>query len=686
MKSEKLIDRELSRLAFNGRVLQEAADTDTPLYEKMKFLAIFSSNLDEFFRVRVASIRSLAASEKKELDDLDFNPKKLLKKIRETVDEQQNEFGEIYRKTILPGLREAGVFLVDDETAPPELEKHIRSFFEENVVSFIQPILLLKKKIKPFLQNKKLYFALRLVEKNSCGQNPRRRYAIVEIPTDRLDRFVAFSEVEDKNYVMFLDDIVKFHLKEIFSAFEIEEIRSIKMTRDAELHIDDEFTGKLLAKIRAAIKKRSSGPPSRLLYEARMSKSMLRYLKEAFELDDDDPVPGGRYHNFNDFFNFPIFDREEARRKNLIYEKFPTVESDDVRKDRIFETISERDVALYYPYHSFDAVLDFFDRAADDPEVEAIKTTQYRVAGDSKIAQALMRAARNGKDVEVFVELKARFDEELNIRWAEEMERDGVKVYYSFPGLKVHAKIASVATRSGKKLCYLATGNFNEKTAKVYADLGLFTSDERITSEVSEVFEYLTGKATEHEFKSLLTAQFNIRSAFQDLIKNEIEKAKNGERALIIAKINGLEDTKIIKALYKASRAGVEIKLIVRGICRMKAGVPGLSENVEIISIVDRFLEHARFFYFYAAGEEKIYAGSADWMKRNLSRRVEVVFPIYGSKIKNLIKDILDIQLADNRKARLIDPELKNEYVRNDEPALRSQYAILDLIRVYENQ
>jgi polyphosphate kinase len=674
MQKKIIFNRELSWLSFNYRVLQEAKDKNVPLYERIKFLAIYSSNLDEFFRVRVASLRSLLRLKRKAQNKLDFDPEELLADIHKTVFEQQEEFGDIFRNQILPELEKEGINLIDEEIVSEEQKKFLSDYFEENIYHHIQPVILVKKKIKPFLKNRNLYLVVKLADKKSISANDpadkqkskkkRYTYALIEIPTSVLPRFVELPEEADNHYIIFLDDILRLNLNKIFEAYDIVEAYSVKLNRDADLYIDDEFTGNLLQKIKKGIKKRDTGVPSRFLYDQRMPKRFLNFLKESLELENEDLVAGAKYHNFNDFFSFPNPLSPKFENKKLK----PVDSSLLTGSSNIFETISSSDIGLHFPYQPYDYVVRFIRDASKDPEVTAIKITQYRVADNSEIVLALINAARSGKDVTAFVEVKARFDEELNFKWAEEMEKAGVKVYYSFPGLKVHAKIACVSRKEKDKIqnyCYLGTGNFNEKTARIYADFGLLTRDERITYEVEKVFEFLTKKKLEYEFEHLLVAQFNMRSTFLELIDKEIKNAKNGLPAKIILKMNSLEDKKMIKRLYKASRAGVEIIIIVRGICCLVPGVKGLSKNIRVISIIDRYLEHARFYIFHNNGEPLIYAASADWMKRNLSRRIEVAFPIYDKSIRQGILDMVEIQLNDNTKARIIDAEQSNKYQTN---------------------
>ena len=682
MKNEKFINRELSWLSFNYRVLQEAKDKKVPLYERIKFLAIYSSNLDEFFRVRVASLRALLDLKQKSQEELKFSPAELLKKIHKIVVQQQQEFGKIFREEIIPELGNNNIYLVNNNELNDDDIHFVTDYFRQNIIQFIQPILLVKNRIIPFLKNRQLYHAIRMVlnGKNDLEKKQiKHQYAIVEIPTDHHSRFVKLPSQENKHRYIFLDDIIRICLPEIFPAYKIQDVYSIKLTRDAELYIDDEFSGDLLNKIKKSINKRSTGVPSRFLYDEMMPKEFLNFLKISLNLTKDDMVAGGRYHNFNDFFSFP-----NPYSNKLEYSTISPIRDKGIDSHKnLFDAIKERDRFLYFPYHSYDYVVNLFEQVADDPLVSEINLTQYRVAKNSKIVKALIRASLAGKKVTAFVEVKARFDEESNIYWADEMEKAGVKVFYSFPGLKVHAKLALFKRIEEDKIvnyCYLGTGNFNENTAKIYTDMALLTNDKKLTIEVNKVFKYLTKKKVNFNFKYLLVAQFNMRDQFTELVDKEIENKKAGKAARIILKMNSLEDRKMINKLYSASKAGVKIDIIVRGICCLNPGVKGLSENITVTSIVDKYLEHSRFYIFHNNGKQKVYAASADWMKRNLSRRIEVAFPIYDQEIKNRILHIIDIQLTDNVKSRSIEKSGKLEYVKNNEKEIRSQEEVYNYL------
>ncbi|MBL7814562.1 MAG: polyphosphate kinase 1 [Saprospiraceae bacterium] len=667
------IQRDRSWLSFNHRVLQEAKDPIVPLMEKIKFLAIYSSNLDEFFRVRVAQHRSLIRLSKKTKKELDYNPKKTLKSLLRIVNEQQMEFSRIFMEEIIPGLREHNIFLMRRLDLSKEQNAFVESYFQENLLPFVQPVILVKDKIRFFLNNAALYLAVALVSKDSYTS--KTEYAIVKIPSDFLPRFIELPSKSGRHEVMMLDDIVRHSVAWLFPGYDIIDTYSIKLTRDAELYIDDEFTGNLIQKVKSSLQKRNVGPASRFVYDRTIPQQFLDFLSNTFDLEKTDMLPEGRYHNNFDFFKFPDFGLSQLKYKSLPPQKYPALED----AEDFFNVFSERDHLLHFPYQSYESVIRFFEAAAEDPSVSHIKIVQYRVAKKSRIMRALMKAVENGKQVSVFIEVKARFDEEANIKWGEALQKAGVAVYYSMPGIKVHSKLALVSRKEGRKeklYAYLGTGNFNEDTAKVYSDLCIFTTDERLTKEIARVFRYLetANKEGIQPFKHLLVGQFNLREGLVAKIDREIAFAKAGKPASMILKMNSLSDTDMITKLYEASQAGVKIKIITRGICSLVPNVKGFSENIEIISIVDRFLEHARVFIFNNGGKEEIYLSSADWMTRNLSHRVETSFPIYDAKLRQIIRQVIDYQLNDNVKARILNEEQDNSYRKDEsEIAVRAQ-------------
>ncbi|MCH2082492.1 MAG: polyphosphate kinase 1 [Saprospiraceae bacterium] len=657
------IHRDISWLSFNYRVLQEAKDANVPLFERIKFLAIYSSNLDEFFRVRMANHRNLLRVGKKTKRELEISPKQTVREIQRIVNMQQAQVSSIFQNQIIPELRSHNIRILRRLDLNEEQKEFIENYFQDHMLPFVQPVLLVKNKIRPFLNNAALYLTILMHEKES--KNPLDKYAIVKIPSDHLPRFIRLPSAGERKDIIILDDIVRHSVSWMFPGYDIKDTYSIKLTRDAELYIDDEFSGDLIAKIKHSLAKRHVGPASRFVYDREMPGDLLEFLKESFKLEKYDILPEGRYHNNFDFFRFPSFGMQHL--KNQVIPPLPYTPLEET--EDYFEKIADRDHMIHVPYQSYQSVIRFFEEAASDPNVTHIKIVQYRVARKSRIMQALINAVKAGKQVSVFIEVKARFDEEANLAWGEKLEKAGVMVNYSFPGVKVHSKLALIRRIEGassKMYAYLSTGNFHEDTAKIYSDFGLFTADERLVNEVGRVFSYLeTTQVPSQDFKHLLVGQFNLRRELEKLIDFEIAEAKAGRPARIILKMNSLQDQQMIERLYEASRVGVKIDMIIRGICSLIPGRKGFSRNINAISIVDRFLEHARVFIFHHRGDEKTYLSSADWMVRNLSHRIETTFPIYDEKLKQEVKDFIQIQLNDNVKARILDQSLSNVYKRD---------------------
>lgn len=667
------IHRDISWLSFNYRVLQEAKDSAVPLLERLKFLAIYSNNLDEFFRVRVANHRTLFRTSKKTRKELEFPPQVILEKILSVVKEQQEEFSHIFEELIVPKLANHGIQLVRRLDLEDYQKTFVENYFADELLPFVQPVLLVEDKIKPFLSNRALYLAILLKDKKV--EKPKPNYAIVKIPSDHVERFLELPSLDEgKKVVIMLDDVVRHSLKLIFPGYDIVDSYSIKLTRDAELYIDDEFSGDLISKIRKSLSKRHIGPASRLVYDRNIPDHFLEFLTQVMDLSNYDLLPEGRYHNNSDFFAFPSFGKEYLTNIKLPPIKYKPLED----KANIFDAISTKDHLLNTPFHSYNSVVQFFEQAANDPLVTHIKIVQYRVSEKSRIMESLADAVKKGKNVSAFIEVKARFDEANNLKWGEFLEKAGVQVYYSMPGLKVHSKMALVRRiEKGEPVIYtyLSTGNFHEGTAKIYTDLGLFTANKKITSEVTRVFSYLeTKKKPEIPFKHLLVGQFGLKEMLLKKIGREIKYAKNGYPSEILLKLNSIQDQDMINALYEANQNGVKITLICRGICSIVAGVPGISDNITAFSIVDRFLEHSRIYKFSNKGNEEIYISSADWMVRNLNHRVETAVPILDKDLKNEINTLLKIQINDNTKSRSLHHKKINEYrdLPND-LAVRSQ-------------
>lgn len=681
-----IFNRELSWLSFNYRVLQEAINPDTPLYERIKFLAIYSSNLEEFFKVRVASLRHMIHFSEKARKKLDFDPIMLHRDILLTIDAQQREFLDVFYNQVIPSLQEEDIYILDPDQLDAKQDSFVRDYFDHYVRPWTRPMLIVKNRISAFLKNNTLYLLLRMVPKPEKGEEPKREryhYASLEIPTDHCDRWLVLPEQGTKRYVMFLDDVIRHNLDALFPGYDIIEAKAVKLTRDADPNIDDEYSGNMVNKIRKMIEKRRTGLPSRFVYDKSMSKKTLSYFMEAFSIRKEDLLPSDRYHNYEDLFSFPKFDRT-----GLTYDKLPPMKVGAIDTSyNLLDQIRDKEVLMYFPYHDYDPVLAFLHHAARDPNVLSIKISLYRVAKESRIVKALRKAAEKGVDVTVFSELKARFDEMSNIQVSEKLESSGANVLYSLPGLKVHAKLCLVARKEGdqiRRYAYLGTGNFNENTAKLYTDFGYFTTNESVANDIRKIFKVLAGLETDEKYETLLVAPKRMRSQFNRLIDFEISQAKQGKPAAMLLKMNSLEDSRIIMKLYEASKAGVKIRMIIRGICCLVPGVPGLSDNIEVISIVDRYLEHARAFIFHHAGEEKTYLSSADWMSRNLSRRIEAAFEVTAPQLKQVVHDILEIQWRDNVKARVTNEAQDNPFQSNEAKPNQSQLTTYDYLQSVE--
>jgi len=652
---------------------------DVPLLERVKFLAIYSSNLDEFYSIRVANARNLLKVNKKTIKELDFDPKLLLKQIKNIVAGHHKIFSRVKNQEIIPALREHGIFLLKREELNESQQIFVDNYFSTQLVSFVQPVLLDRNLVQPFLNDAALYLSIQLKEKQHKNES-NSQYAIVKIPSDFLPRFIELPSAPGRHDVILLDDVVRHTLPYLFPGFSIIGSFSMKITRDAELYIEDEYSGDLLVKIKNSLLKRNIGPASRFVYDRSMPQKMLDYMTNLFGIAPDDIIQEGRVHNNFDFFQFPTFGKTE-----LLYPKLQPLENKELLAGDIFKALKNSDHLLYFPFHSYEPVVKFFEEASKDPDVTHIKVTQYRVAKESRIMEALIAAVQNGKSVTVFIEVKARFDEEANLNWGEKLEKSGVKVHYSFPGLKVHSKLALIRRMNGKEpelFSYMSTGNFHEGTAKLYCDFGYFTSNPNINIEVAKVFSFLeTVDVPDNMFENLLVGQFNLRKTLVSYLNRAIELAKEGKKPKVILKMNSLEDDQMIEKLYEASNAGVKIQLIIRGINCLVPRVPKFSNNIAGISIVDRYLEHTRVFVFHLDADPVVILSSADWMSRNLSYRIETAFHILEPKIKKIILDILDFQLRDNVKARILDGLTDQSFKSNNEISLQSQNAIYEYLK-----
>lgn len=655
-KNGPLINREISWLYFNDRVLQEAADPTVPLIERIKFLAIFSSNLDEFYRVRVATLTRLANLNERAKEILGYNPKKILSQIKTIVVKQEKKFNNLYENIIIKQLAEEKIFILNDKQLNVTRGEFVKQFFREKLLSTLVPIMLDDELPMPELRDRAIYFFVRLT------RNKKSRFALIEFP-DNLSRFLVLPETNKLKFIILLDDIIRYSLEDIFFIFEHDSIEaySLQLTRDAELDLDKEVSVKFIDALSKSLQKRKKGKPMRLLYDSEMPPDMVGYLVKKMRLDKASLIPGNRYHNFKNFISFP-----NVGRPDLEYNKNPALPVNGLSFGKsLMELIAKKDYLISTPYQSFDYIIHFLREAAIDPKVREISITVYRLAENSKIIHALINAAKNGKKVTCLVELRARFDEQNNIYWSNRLEEEGVMVLYGIDGYKVHSKICLVTRmEKGKPMHYacLSTGNFNEKTATIYADHSILTANKKITTDLVAVFKALTRGVLPKGLKNLIVSPIDSRPAIYKLIDNEIKIAKSGKRAYMIFKMNSLADEQMINKLYQASNAGVKIRLIVRGMCCLVPGVKNFSENIEVISIVDKYLEHARVHIYGNGGNELMYLTSADFMTRNIDNRVEVGFPILDKYVQREIRDIIDIQLSDNTKARDITGKNVNRY------------------------
>ncbi|WP_224490114.1 polyphosphate kinase 1 [Robertkochia flava] len=680
------INREISWLNFNARVLQEAADHKVPLIERLRFLGIFSNNLDEFFKVRYATVKRIALSGKTGKSVLGgADAKDLMEDITEIVIQQQTESLKIL-KSIGKELEKENIFMVNENQVAEDQDVFIKQFFLEKVSPAVAVIMLDELTEFPHLKENAAYLAVKMVlkpeepvkgiKKLIGGPEKPVRYALVEIPR-YLDRFVVLPSKGEKSYIMILDDLIRYCMDSIFNIFKYESLSAhmIKITRDAELDIDNDLSKSFIEKISSSVRGRRISEPVRFVYDKSIGKDTLNFLKQKMGIDETDSViPGGRYHNRRDYMKFPSLGRED-----LLYKKFPPLPVKGLSMEgSIFESIAKKDYLQYAPYHTFSYVIKFLREAAIDPNVKSIKITVYRLARNSQVASALVNAVKNGKDVTVQIELQARFDEEANIKYAEQLQAEGVKLIFGVQGLKVHSKVCIIEREEAgelKRYGFISTGNFNEATARVYTDYTLFTAHQPILREINKVFSFFDTNYKVYKYKHLIVSPHYTKNIFTKLIKKEIENARNGKEAWIRIKMNSFTSYKMVDKLYEASRAGVKVQLIVRGTCCLIPGVPGMSENIEAISVVDRFLEHPRLFIFANGGDPKYYISSADWMTRNLDYRVEVGCPVYDEDIKKELMDTFEICWKDNVKARVFSVKQDNAYRRNKKAPVRSQFA-----------
>jgi polyphosphate kinase len=669
----KTIARDVSWLSFNARVLQEAADPAVPLKERIRFLGIFSNNLDEFFRVRVATLKRMIQYGSKGNMHLEADPQQILDEIQMIVLNQQSEFNRIW-EDVLKQLNEQKIFLRTEKELTVKQQDFVRNYYDEEVSPNIIPLMIENIPEFPNLRDKSIYLAVVMWKKESALN---KKYALIEIPSRVLGRFLLLPSSTDEHDIILLEDVIRFNLPDIFSFFGYDQYKShiFKVTRDAEIDIDNDISTNIIQRIEKGLRNRRKGKPVRFVYDQEIDPGLLEYLIHRLHLTKrDNLIPGGRIHNFRHFMDFPeqVFKEKRARKRSFDHPL--------LLDHRISDVVLKKDVMLHFPYHSFTPIIDLLREAAFDPDVTTIKITCYRLAQQSRIINSLINAARNGKQVIVMLELRARFEEEANLEWKTRLEEEGVKVLVEIPDMKVHSKICIIRKKINDKHVhygFVSTGNLNERTAKVYADHCLLTSNTRIMGDVNRIFNFLEQPKTGIHFlkncDTILPSPHIVRRELYKLIDDEIKQAMKNKPSGIILKMNSLSDENMIQKLYEAARAGVPVKLIVRGVFCMLSENKKFRRSVRAVSIVDEYLEHARVWVFHNKGKEKVYISSADWMLRNLEHRVEATCPIWNQEIKQELKDILDIQLQDNVKARWLDNELSNEYVRTTKKKVRSQ-------------
>ena len=679
------IPRDISWLSFNARVLQEANDPTVPLQERIRFLGIFSNNLDEFFRVRVATLKRMAELSDKRLKSIEIigSPGLILDDIQRTVLRQQNEFNRIW-DNINKELKSKKIFLIDEKKLNAKQKEFVKNYFDEEIRHYIIPLMIENVPELPYLRDKSLYLAIVMGNKNNAYN---QKFSLIEIPSRSIGRFIVLPSAPGTTNIILLEDVIKFNLPIIFSHFKFNQFDAhiFKITKDAEIDLDQEVGINFIEKISKGVKNRRKGKPVRFVYEKEMNAEMLEFLIKKLKLTRKSSIiPGGHIHNFRHFMDFPnVVPEKTSRPQPFIH---PTLR----KKDLVSDLVLKQDIMLHFPYHSYDPVIDLLREAAMDDTVTSIKITAYRLASNSKVINALINAARNGKEVIVFLELKARFDEEANLEWKTIMEEEGIKVLVGVPNKKVHAKLCVIQKRISNKLIkygFISTGNLNEKTAKIYADHCLLTANKNLMNEASRVFDYLTnwelGDKPISKMNNLLLTPTNMRLAIIQLIENEIKIANQKKPAKIIIKLNSLTDPILLSYLYKAVKANVEVHLIIRGILTLDKKEEKLNQKLNAISIVDQYLEHARVMIFHNNGNEKVYISSADWMVRNLDHRIEVAAPILDTKIKKELVDIINIQLKDNQKARVLDAELLNKYVPSGRIKYKSQEQTYNLSLIH---
>ncbi|WP_430809303.1 MULTISPECIES: polyphosphate kinase 1 [unclassified Carboxylicivirga] len=672
---QQFYNRDISWLSFNHRVLEEAKDGSLPLFERLKFLAIYSNNLDEFYKVRVAEYRNATLHPEGYPDLPNAGP--VLEQINTIVRQHWREYSRIFKGEIMPLMKQNGIILHrDGYSNEPRHLQFIHDFFHTELIPYCQPVLL-NKGTRSFMRDNRLYLAVKLyrkIKKDKPDKKRRPRYALIKVPTNDHPRFIELPKIDNQYHYMFLDDALRYGLPELFPGYDVVGSWGVKIARNADLGIEDEFWGDLVEKIRKNLALRKTGTPAGLYHDRSIPADVLGFLMKSFDIKQIELVETGSYQNLHDFFNFP-----NPYAPQLQWQAPQPIRPYELDKaGSMFEAIKRKERVLHFPYHSFDYVIQFLREAATDEKVDEIKVTQYRVASNSEVVGALIFAAHNKKKVTVFVEVKARFDEANNLHFARQMEKAGIKIIYSIPGLKVHAKMAMAIRRSRgvrkRSFAYLSTGNFNEKTARQYADHGFFTCNDAYLDDMEALFNYLEDQSTKPKLNKLLITQINLRKEIMKRINREIDLAKSGKGGYLLLKMNGIQNKNLISKLYEASRAGVKIDLIVRGICCL---VPEqeYSQNIRVLRLVDSYLEHARIWVFGNDNDTEMFLSSADWLNRNINRRIETAFPIEQADLKAEILTMLEMQLQDNIKLRRIDKDLKNVPVNQGDKPLRAQYA-----------
>ena len=679
-QNKAFIPKEISWLSFNHRVLQEADNSDVPLIERIRFLGIYSNNLDEFFRVRVATLRRIANIREDSYDILGYNAETTLKEVNRIVLEQRIQYEEVYER-LKDDLAANKIYIRNENELNEEQYVFVKNYFTGKLAQIIMPFMVRKEKKLPTLKDDAVYLAVTIKH----ATKPKKvRYALLELPTDTVPRFIALPGPADENNYIFLDDIIRVGLKDIFYVFKNSSIvaHTIKLNKDAELDIVDDISESYIENVNRSLSQRKVATPVRFVYDREIPRETLEILTDKLRFSQDDTViHGGRYHNLKDMIDFPVPPGDDK----YLHEKLPPIKHKDIIPGKsILSKIRKKDILLYFPYHSFDTVINMLREASLDPAVKDIKITLYRIAKKSNVIKALANAVKNGKSVTAVIELQARFDEEANIYWSNKLREEGVKVIHGVPGLKVHAKLCLITRIKGEniqKFACVGSGNFNEDTAKTYTDHLLMTSDTKITNEVSKTFTFLEKNYKKENYYHLIASPFYTRTRVTRLIKNEIESARNGEQAYIYLKLNNLVDKEIINLLYTASLEGVDVRLNIRAMFSLVPGIENVSSNIKAIGIVDRFLEHTRIMIFCNKGNEKVYLTSGDLMTRNIERRVEIACPVLDPAIRKELRDIFDIQWNDNVKARILDPNLENKIARNENPPLRSQTEIYKYLK-----